>query len=263
MSKNNVKLMKSQKPEKRMGMIIRIIPLVLLFLTAGLLQEASANAIETDSRKTLLLRQYSIEKMREMHNIESAKSNGVITIYFLTGAGHPVDANKFLMWIDEDLISVDGISFDTEKALVVDSNRLQLPFSFIEPLNSEYLESMIRILGQSNFQQAVTPISLYESSNHSIVLSLLGDSRIQSQSVFSSRKVSGTLVAKSYSKTPGLFSAVQTVKPDEEEATKGSFIYRNRFWLMGASALAISGTTAIISSAGSGPVYLPDPPGRP
>ena len=263
MCKNNIKLMKSQKPEKRMGMIIRIIPLVILFLTAGLLPCALATEIETDSREKLQLRQHSIEPIMGINSSENDKSHGVITIYIHTGTGHPVDAKKVLKWIDEGVLSADGVLFDTEQALVVNSNRLLLPFSFTETMEREYLESMIRVSGESIFQQASTSISLYEFSNHLIFLSLSGDARFQNQSGLSGRGITGTLIAKDYTRTPGLFSAYHTVRSGEQEEIKKSFIYRNRFWLIGASALAISGTTAIISSAGGGPVYLPEPPGRP
>ncbi len=241
---------------------IFIILLVLLGLgTTRLLAFENISTV----KDTLIVKQFSIDFPNNGSENKINNDEGVLTFRILAGKSTGLNADQILRWIEEGTLQLSGIRFDTDRAVIVNEHKLSISFEFKQPLQGEYLETDLKIAGLDWIDDAGTPVSLYGGSHSVMDLNLSGEGKRLSGQLESSRQVAA---ANFLFDSADLSAHHQPVfilyqKSPEESRYRSGFIYRNRYWVMGAATMVAGSATALFLNGGDSATYLPEPPGRP
>lgn len=245
--------------EQNMGALMRrttkLLVIIFLLLPAAGVHHLMAEGINPAAKDSLIINQYSLEG--NLLYTEAPKSQ--LTFRLMLGSECSLDAPQWLAWIEEGVIEIEGIRLNLNQVKVKGSRNLMVPFEFEQPLTGEHLETTIRISGNGQYADAAANLSLYDGVNSVVEIRSLGSRfRTNRQAVVAERFRFGGQHSR-----PDLLAYVVLQPGEGEDQPKSSFLYRKRYWLVGAAALAVSGTSALIFNSGDSVAFLPIPPGRP
>ena len=244
-----------QKMGAFMNRFSRLLLIIILFSPAIGGQQLMAEYLKSEKSDSLIIKQFSIDKNTQFTNT----LDGQLTFRILLDNEGDVDAAQLMTWLEEGAVVVDGIRLHLEQAVVKSSRNLVVPFEFEEPLSGEYLETTIRISGTARYDAAKADLSLYRGVNGMVGITSSGSRfRTNRQAV-----VPEGFRFEGHHARPELLAYAVLPAGEELHEQRSSFLFRNRYWLVGAAALAVSSTTAMILNTGDSVTYLPEPPGRP
>lgn len=202
-----------------------------------------------------------IMKQFYVHHSERDKpegSDGVITFLFFSSNLDQLNAELFEYGISAGTIKSEEIEFNPELMHRSSMRKLEVPFTFSEKSDTDYQRVHIQLNGREYY------LDLYEGFNHTVTVRKGDAGRdFEVLPLAYKRNINPPVLHSGFYINPGVYHPVHLPQRDDRSAPRSAFLYRNRYWVLGATSLVIGGTTAVISSSGSGAAFLPDPPGRP
>jgi len=244
-----------QKMGAFMNRFSKFLLIIILFSPAIGGQQLHAEDLKPENRDSLIVKQYSNNVNTDFAGIRVNQ----LTFQLLLDSEGGLDAGQLLAWLEEEAVVVDGIRLHLHQAVVKSSRNLVVPFEFLQPLSGEYLETTIRILGTAQYDAAEADLSLYRGLNGVVRITSSGSRFRTNRKVV----VPETFQFEGHRARPELLAYAVLPAGEELHEQRSSFLFRNRYWLVGAATLAVSSTTALILNTGDSVTYLPEPPGRP
>lgn len=216
------------------------------------------------AKDSLIIKQYSVDSFHELRTDRSATDESRMTFLILAGYDKPLNSEHLLNLLQSSIIAVEGVEFNFDKAELKSGRRLVVPFVITTQFETEFLESVITIRDQPAFAEQSMPVSLYRLTNHTMVVNLKGEYKRNVSQLSIIFPYDSNLIWDGFINSPNYYAAIQHMKDENnDELHPGSFVYRNRFWVVGVATLAVGASAAIMNASGSSAAYLPEPPGRP
>ncbi|REL24964.1 hypothetical protein DYD21_15690 [Rhodohalobacter sp. SW132] len=198
------------------------------------------------------------------HNLTADRTGeNQVSITILTSISDlkRVNADSLAEWMKDGNIRIRGVQIHTESIAIKHSGEIRFLADFTETVRGSYLKSSFQVRGVEGVTDQSAELSIFPGKNH--VISISFNTRIEGKDLISKNSVHPSLVKSYSSVNMRELNPVAFHNPKNEERVRGSFFYRNRFWVAGTAAVMAGSAAAAIIGSGTSPVYLPEPPGRP
>lgn len=169
------------------------------------------------------------------------------------------------MILPKDFLFAMQVSQQVAESVIDNSETERLELKLTPYSVDSYGEGNLYNLNAEGVTVANTPVILYARKNVVLYLGLADETQRPFVEYYPDRKEirSANLVKD---KSFFTFEYVPVFITDQKEDAEpgGTFLSRNKFWVMGGAAIIGSGAAVLITSLSEGsPTYLPIPPGRP
>lgn len=235
--------------------------LLFLFITAVPILHAQPDS--TTVKTTLTAKQYSITSIDRNIDAEMQKNESQLSFQIFTGSLELIDAQQILNRIQEGLIEVKGIRFFPDRAVVLSSRRLSIPFQIENPSADGRLETILSFSANNQLNAFNTSLSLYEGWHSVVEINHKRGEPVSGKLLKNKNAVTAERLTFDPFTAPGKFALVHIPLKESGEEYKKSFLYRNRYWMVASASLVTGGAAAFLLGSDSSPAYLPEPPGRP
>lgn len=266
--------------KKTIFKLVRLSVLLFLFLLGySSLAAQSTEKSETEGQAEipeLEARFYSVDSFGSgaYQHVRSLDENqGVLTMEISHSSVSGIPPEELAEWFGSDLLEAGGIRFLSETIRVTHGRTVQLLFELDESNREDHESGYVETVLNFNESYKVryhgegVPVAFFSKMNTVLHVEIKGVSRRifttdRYQAIAAKNRMSNpTATSQRY---PGAYPSFLIMPKSEEKSdVKRSFVYRNRYWLMGASALAGGSAAFLITGSDNSPAYLPVPPGRP
>lgn len=253
-------------------MAAMILPRDFLFAMQVSQENAESGIDNSESdRMELKLTPYSVNSYGEgsFYNLNDKleENQGLLTLMMKSSNAAYINPVRVKSWFENGQFISEGIYFDVNRMDIVNKQMIQIviELSEMDIAENNFIETEPGILNAEGVTVVNVPVILYARKNTVLYLGLADEDQRPFVENYPDRKDirSADLVKD---KSFFTFDYVPVIITDQKEDTGsgGTFLSRNKFWVMGGAAIIGGGAAALITSLSDGsPTYLPIPPGRP
>lgn len=225
---------------------------------------------ETESLELQLVH-YSVDSYGKgsLYNLEESlgENQSLLTLEMNRNDAAFINSQRIKNWIENGIFASEDLFFDVDRMVILNKQLIQIVFEIRENdmHQNNYIETEITMKDSEGLIGVTIPVTFYRQKNS--VLHLVidgGEQRPFAENLPARKTIQYKNLRNTEPRIASVYAPVVNPLQKEEIGSRGTFVSRNKFWVMGGVALIGSGTAALITTfSDSTPIYLPSPPGRP